>query len=214
MNKVLQDLKNWVLDTMSEFVSIASQDRILTRLTELKNHKGLVLLLGRSGSGKSVLLERFAKQNDALRLVDVFESQKDFEEGLKPHLQKNLILLDEVGMYEENFLERVRICSDERLFVLSSHKKPKIFKKEHFKSRLVAEFELLPLSYEELSAYIQTKHLLNFEKKDLRWIRKICRHNLRTVDKLLASFKELSPFCHKGWRHILHLCALENHLLG
>lgn len=172
------------------------------------------MLLGRSGSGKSAMLENFAQQNDAPRLTDPCDNLKDFEQNLKPHFCKNPILLDEVGLYDAALLERVRIYSDERLFILGAHKKHKLFKKEHFKSRIVAEFELLPLLREELRHYVKEKHSLDFEEKDLRWIDKICRHNLRSVDKILKTFKELRPFCDKTPAHILRLCALENHLLG
>lgn len=200
---------------MSDFISIPSQDEILSRLMSLKDHKGLVLILGPSGSGKSALLKRFATMSDSPRIVDFFKNSGDFEQILNPHLQKmGPILLDEVGMYDEDLLEKVRIYSDERLFILSSHKKWQLFQKEHFKSRIVAEFKLLPLSYEELKRYIKTKYFLHFERKDLHWIGKICHHNLRTIDKLLVSFKELSPFCDKSLRHILRLSALDNNLLA
>ncbi|EJF0800068.1 TniB family NTP-binding protein [Campylobacter upsaliensis] len=48
---------------MSEFISIKSQDQILKRLEELSEaKKGLICLYGKSGSGKSVILERFSRQ--------------------------------------------------------------------------------------------------------------------------------------------------------
>lgn len=201
---------------MSEFISIKSQDKILKRLDEFSvAKKGLICLYGKSGSGKSVILERFARQKNALKITEIFkdkEQLKDFLNALK--CEKSMLLFDEVGLYGEDLFEILRLYSDFNLVLLSSHKKFKIFTKEHFKSRILAEFELKDLKKEELLSYIKEKHGVEFDKKELNFIFKICKHNLRNVDKLLKSFKELNAFLDKKRFYILKLSAFENHLLG
>ncbi|MBS4240849.1 ATP-binding protein [Campylobacter vulpis] len=201
---------------MSEFVCIKNQEQILKRLNELSvAKKGLICLYGKSGSGKSVILERFARQKNTLKITEIFkdkEQLKDFLSALK--LEKSMLLFDEVGLYGEDLFELLRLYSDEALIILSSHKKLKIFTKEHFKSRILAEFELKNLEKKELFDYVKEKHGIELDQKELQFVFKICKHNLRNVDKLLKSFKELQAFLDKKRFYILRLSALENHLLG
>ncbi|EOC7444991.1 ATP-binding protein [Campylobacter upsaliensis] len=200
---------------MSEFIGIKSQDQILKRLDELSEvKKGLICLYGKSGSGKSVILERFSRQKNAIKITEIFKDK----EQLKKHLQnlenKALLLFDEVGLYEEDLFEILRLYSDLNLVLLSSHKRLKIFTKEHFKSRILAEFELKGLEKEELLNYVEEKHGVRLDQKEFNFVFKICKNNLRNVDKLLKGFKELHAFLDKEPLYALKLSALENHLLG
>ncbi|ARE81254.1 P-loop NTPase family protein [Campylobacter helveticus] len=201
---------------MSEFISIESQDRILKRLEEFSTQKrGLIFLYGKSGSGKSAILERFAREENALKITEIFKDKEQLKNFLKPLKCENSILLfDEVGLYDEGLFEILRLYSDELLIVLSSHKKLKILTKEHFKSRILAEFELKSLKKAELLHYAKEKHNVNLSEKELNFIFKICKSNLRNVDKILKSFKELHAFLNKERFYTLKLSALENHLLG
>ncbi|ARJ55732.1 ATP-binding protein [Campylobacter cuniculorum] len=204
---------------MSEFVSIQSQERVLSRIKELLKQKSFILLLGQSGSGKTALLRQLCKEFKALHKTQIFKNQKEFQNFIEPVLQsesKPIVLLDEVGMYDERTLESIRIYSDDLSFVLSSHKKPKIFNKEHFKSRFQAEFKLKNLDFGELKDYIKIKHGLDFFPKELKLIYKIYQGNLRNIDKMLKSFKELHSFYkgQKSVKYILNLSAFENALLG
>lgn len=63
---------------MNDFVNIASRDKILTRIKELLKQRSLILLWGRSGSGKSFLLEKLAKDLKALKFTQVFDA-KEFQ---------------------------------------------------------------------------------------------------------------------------------------
>ncbi len=204
---------------MSEFVSLKSQERVLSRIKELLRQKSFILLLGKSGSGKTLLLKELCKEVKALHKTQNFKDEKEFHsfiEALLKEENKPVILLDEVGMYEEKILENIRIYSDTLSFVLSSHKKLEIFKKEHFKSRIGAEFMLKSLDFDELKSYIKLKHRLDFIQKELRFIYKIYQGNLRNIDKLLKSFKELHAFYQgrKSVKYILNLSAFENAMLG
>ena len=182
---------------MSEFISIQSQERVLSRIKELLKQKSFILLLGQSGSGKTALLRQLCKEFKALHKTQIFKNQKDFQNFIEPVLQsesKPIVLLDEVGMYDERTLESIRIYSDDLSSVLRSHKKPKIFSKGHFK----------------------IKHGLDFFPKELKLIYKIYQGNLRNIDKMLKSFKELHSFYkgQKSVKYILNLSAFENALLG
>jgi len=203
---------------MRTYVCIKSREIILDRMKEFSEQKGLFGLWGKSGSGKTALLEEFARRDFAFRF-NVLEDAKDLKTLLNSILseqKKTLILLDEVGMYDESLLESVRIYSDNFPFVLSSHKKLKVFNKEHFKSRFVAEFSLENLSLNELEDYVKTKHKVFLEKKALKFLKQIYKGNLRNIDKTLKSFKELKDF-YKGSKsciYMLKLSALDNALLG
>ncbi|EAI5172107.1 ATP-binding protein, partial [Campylobacter jejuni] len=128
---------------------------------------------------------------------------------------QSLIILDEVGMYDYAMLESIRIYSDSISFVLSSHKKLNILKKEHFKSRLSACFKLKNISLLELDDYIKLKFGMNFSNKCLKFLQKISQGNLRYIDKTLKSFYEINSFFdkNKSQEYILKLSALENGLL-
>ncbi|EAL3929099.1 transformation system protein [Campylobacter upsaliensis] len=200
---------------MSEFISIKSQDQILKRLEELSEaKKGLICLYGKSGSGKSVILERFSRQKNAPKIIEIFKDKEQLKKCLQNLENKALLLLDEVGLYEEDLLEILRLYSDLNLVLLSSHKRLKIFTKEHFKSRILAEFELKGLEKEELLNYVEEKHGVRLDQKEFNFVFKICKNNLRNVDKLLKGFKELHAFLDKEPLYALKLSALENHLLG
>ncbi|EPE6972565.1 TniB family NTP-binding protein [Campylobacter upsaliensis] len=200
---------------MSEFISIKSQDQILKRLEELSEaKKGLICLYGKSGNGKSVILERFSRQKNAIKITEIFKDKEQLKKRLQNLENKALLLFDEVGLYEEDLFEILRLYSDLNLVLLSSHKRLKIFTKEHFKSRILAEFELKGLEKEELLNYVEEKHGVRLDQKEFNFVFKICKNNLRNVDKLLKGFKELHAFLDKEPLYALKLSALENHLLG
>lgn len=202
---------------MNDFVNIASRDKILTRIKELLKQRSLILLWGRSGSGKSFLLEKLSKDLKALKFTQVFDA-KEFQNKMESFLtlkQRPIILLDEVSLYEEKVLELLRIYSDELSFVLSSHKKLKIFKQEYFKSRFSADFELKKLKFGELDFYLKNKYGLTFSKQNLKMLYKFYQGNLRNIDKILKSFIEFKNFYQnsKTSSYVLKLAALEQNLL-
>ncbi len=204
---------------MNELVRLKSQEKVLSRIKDLLKQKSFILLLGKSGSGKTLLLKELCKELKAFHKTQNFKDEEEFHAFIKPFLQdenKPVILLDEVGMYEDKILESVRIYSDDLSFVLSSHKRLKLFKKEHFKSRIKAEFVLENLDFEEFESYVRLKHNLHFSQKELKFLYKIYKGNLRNIDKMLKSFKELHAFYanKKSIRHILNLSAFENAMLG
>lgn len=83
---------------MSDFVSIKNQDYVLNRIKEeLLKQKSFILLLGKSGSGKSVLLQRLTKYFENVKFNGIFTNKEEFEEFLKPYVIKKeniIIFLD------------------------------------------------------------------------------------------------------------------------
>ncbi|HEG0497510.1 TPA: ATP-binding protein [Campylobacter jejuni] len=183
----------------------------------LESQKAFIFLWGKSGSGKSVLLQRLAKKYNVDFINENFKDQSFLKEKIEFLISQgqSLIILDEVGMYDYAMLESIRIYSDSISFVLSSHKKLNILKKEHFKSRLSACFELKNISLLELDDYIKLKFGMNFSNKYLKFLQKISQGNLRYIDKTLKSFYEINSFFdkNKSQEYILKLSALENGLL-
>lgn len=162
----------------------------------LESQKAFIFLWGKSGSGKSVLLQRLAKKYNVDFINENFKDQSFLKEKIEFLISRgqSLIILDEVGMYDYAMLESIRIYSDSISFVLSSHKKLNILKKEHFKSRLSACFELKNISLLELDGYIKLKFGMNFSNKCLKFLQKISQGNLRYIDKTLKSFYEINSF--------------------
>ncbi|MBC5857704.1 ATP-binding protein [Campylobacter jejuni] len=183
----------------------------------LENQKAFIFLWGKSGSGKSVLLQRLVKKYNVDFINENFKDQSFLKEKIEFLISQgqSLIILDEVGMYDYAMLESIRIYSDSISFVLSSHKKLNILKKEHFKSRLSACFELKNISLLELDDYIKLKFGINFSNQCLKFLQKISQGNLRYIDKTLKSFYEINSFFdkNKSQEYILKLSALENGLL-
>lgn len=183
----------------------------------LESQKAFIFLWGKSGSGKSVLLQRLAKKYNIDFINENFKDQSFLKEKIELLISQgqSLIILDEVGMYDYAMLESIRIYSDSISFILSSHKKLNILKKEHFKSRLSACFELKNTSLLELDDYIKLKFGMNFSNKSLKFLQKISQGNLRYIDKTLKSFCEINSFFdkNKSQEYILKLSALENSLL-
>ncbi|ECQ8879414.1 ATP-binding protein, partial [Campylobacter jejuni] len=138
----------------------------------LESQKAFIFLWGKSGSGKSVLLQRLAKKYNVDFINENFKDQIFLKEKIEFLISQgqSLIILDEVGMYDYAMLESIRIYSDSISFVLSSHKKLNILKKEHFKSRLSACFELKNISLLELDDYIKLKFGMNFSNKCLKFL--------------------------------------------
>ncbi|HDX3660969.1 TPA: ATP-binding protein [Campylobacter jejuni] len=183
----------------------------------LESQKAFIFLWGKSGSGKSVLLQRLAKKYNVDFINENFKDQSFLKEKIEFLISQgqSLIILDEVGMYDYAMLESIRIYSDSISFVLSSHKKLNILKKEHFKSRLSACFKLKNISLLELDDYIKLKFGMNFSNNCLKFLQKISQGNLRYIDKTLKSFYEINSFFdkNKSQEYILKLSALENGLL-
>ncbi|MBK1971874.1 ATP-binding protein [Campylobacter sp. TTU_617] len=206
---------------MNDVINIKNQDYILNRIKEeLLKQKSFILLLGKSGSGKSVLLQKLAKNFKNLKFNGIFKNKEEFEGFLKPYINKKeniVVFLDEISIYDNDFLELIRIYSDLNIsFVLSSYKKPLIFKKEHFKSRIHFEFYLKELNLDELRAYISDKFNISLCKSDLKLIKKYYSANLRNIDKVIKSFKEFKNFFKnsKKENYLLKLSLFENNLLG
>ncbi len=178
---------------------IAFRQECFDQINALLKNKALILLWGKSGSGKSVLLQRLALYHNEDFTNEIFTDEKDFHHFIQDKKRK-IIILDEVGMYSPNVLELIRIYSDEMSFVLSSHKKINLFEEEYFKSRFSAIFWLQKPDINELSNYIKMK---------------IYQGNLRYLDKILQSFCELNTYLNnkKSQDYILRLSALEQGFL-
>ncbi|TKX31440.1 P-loop NTPase family protein [Campylobacter estrildidarum] len=197
---------------MNKIVNL--REEIFSRINESLKHKTLILICGLSGSGKSVLLQRLAKYHDIDYIDEIFSDEKEFKDIVKKR-KKDVLILDEVGMYEIKILELIRIYSDQMSFVLSSHKKIDLFEKDYFKSRFETIFWLEKLNTRELHQYIQLKFNINFSNKAMKIIMKFYKGNLRHVDKMLKSFCELNVYFKntKSQDYVLKLCALENGFL-
>lgn len=203
------------------YIILSSQNKALNIIKEgLKSGENFILLLGRSGSGKSVLLSRLNEElehsyDQILFFNQAFFSANNFFESLilklklkqdmsfelffdmmRQDQRKILILLDESGIYEDDLLEKIRLLSDLKniSFVLSSHKKQALFEKDYFKSRLKLQVRLDKLSIQELKNYIMLKFNENLSFLQLFWLSKISKNNLRTIDKIIKSFKDFSSF--------------------
>lgn len=197
---------------------IPFREEIFHQISQIvESKKAFIFLCGKSGSGKSVLLQRLAEKYHIDFVNENFKDQNFLKEKIEFLVSRgqNLIILDEVGMYDNAMLESLRIYSDTLSFVLSSHKKLNILKKEHFKSRLSACFELKNISLLELDEYIKLKFEINFSNQCLQFLQKISQGNLRYIDKTLKSFCEIKDFFdkNKSREYILKLSALENGLL-
>lgn len=193
---------------------IAFRQECFNQINVLLKNKALILLWGKSGSGKSVLLQRLALHHNDDFTNQIFTDEKDFHKFIQDKKRK-IIILDEVGMYSPNVLELIRVYSDQMSFVLSSHKKIDLFEKEHFKSRFSAIFWLQKPDINELSSYIKMKFDQELSQKSLKILMKIYQGNLRYLDKILQSFCELNAYLNnkKSQDHILRLSALEQGFL-
>lgn len=193
---------------------IAFRQECFNQINVLLKNKALILLWGKSGSGKSVLLQRLALHHNEDFTNQIFTDEKDFHKFIQDKKRK-IIILDEVGMYSSDILELIRVYSDQMSFVLSSHKKIDLFEKEHFKSRFSAIFWLQKPDINELSSYIKMKFDQELSQKSLKILMKIYQGNLRYLDKILQSFCELNAYLNnkKSQDHILRLSALEQGFL-
>ncbi|HEB9355085.1 ATP-binding protein [Campylobacter coli] len=193
---------------------IAFRQECFNQINVLLKNKALILLWGKSGSGKSVLLQRLALHHNEDFTNQIFTDEKDFHKFIQDKKRK-IIILDEVGMYSPDILELIRIYSDQMSFVLSSYKKIDLFEKEHFKSRFSAMFWLQKPDINELSSYIKMKFDQEFSQKSLKILMKIYQGNLRYLDKILQSFCELNAYLNnkKSQDYILRLSALEQGFL-
>ncbi|HEH4506198.1 TPA: ATP-binding protein [Campylobacter coli] len=193
---------------------IAFRQECFNQINALLKNKALILLWGKSGSGKSVLLQRLALYHNEDFTNQIFTDEKDFHKFIQDKKRK-IIILDEVGMYSPDILELIRVYSDQMSFVLSSHKKIDLFEKEYFKSRFSAMFWLQNPDINELSSYIKMKFDQELSQKSLKFLIKIYQGNLRYLDKILQSFCELNAYLNnkKSQDYILRLSALEQGFL-
>ena len=85
---------------MSKIISL--REEIFSKINESLRHKTLILICGLSGSGKSVLLQRIAKYHGIDYIDEIFSDEKEFKDIIKKR-KKDVLILDEVGMYEEKY---------------------------------------------------------------------------------------------------------------
>lgn len=198
-----------------ELIKLNTQTQALQELKKPEN-KGLILLIGKSGSGKTSLLKSLQSQEANFFFQEpLFDEKALFQSLYKSAFKQScelgfedlskffinakdkfVFLLDEVNMYEESLLEKIRLLSDiEGLcFVLSSHCELDIFTKEHFKSRVFKIIKLKELELSELSFYIQEKFQVKLKLKEVKWLLRLSKANLRILDKVLKSFLQISTF--------------------
>lgn len=202
---------------MNDFIPLKMQILALEELQKsVSSQDKFILLIGKSGLGKSFLLQKLCQDEKLILFSQPFFDENAFCKALcKVIDQKNLnfeslytalaenknksyiFVCDEVGMYEENLLEKMRILSDlpHICFILSTHKKQKIFEKEYFASRIVKEIWLKNLTVEDLNLYIKEKFApIKLNQRHLKWLLKISDSNLRTIDKIITSFQKLFHF--------------------
>lgn len=177
---------------------IAFRQECFNQINALLKNKALILLWGKSGSGKSVLLQRLALHHNEDFTNQIFTDEKDFHKFIQDKKRK-IIILDEVGMYNPDILELIRVYSDQMSFILSSHKKINLFEPD----------------INELSSYIKMKFDQELSQKSLKFLMKIYQGNLRYLDKILQSFCELNAYLNnnKSQDYILRLSALEQGFL-
>lgn len=180
---------------------------------------------------ESISNENYQKQdlNDSLKTQNSknFTNQQNTQnfELLHAKFKSNayinyIFLLDEVGMYEESLLEKLRILSDlpNVAFILALHKKQEILQKEHFKSRIFKEIWLKSLSANELNSYAKGKFQLVLKNRHLKRLLRVSGSNLRLVDKVLITFGALSEFYakkkhSKSCKKMLEMSAFYHGLL-
>lgn len=224
-------------------VSLTSQNLVFNELKKsIKEKHKLVLLVGKSGLGKSFLLEKLCQDKKLILFSKPFFDENTFVKALFDEcfkekagfgfeslykefklntMQDYVFLLDEVGMYEESLLEKVRILSDlaNISFILALHKKQEIFSKEYFASRISKEILLKSLGVEELSFYAKEKFDLHLDKRHLKWLLKISASNLRLIDRVFTTYAKLYSFYErekhkKSPKNILQMSAFYHNLLG
>lgn len=226
---------------MSVFVDLKSQNLALTSLKDAVTNKAkIILLLGKSGTGKSFLLDTISKKYDFILFKKPFFNEEELssnianavlKQDIKPsfdELYKLLsrekghfvLIFDEFGMYEDVLLERLRILSELNCLslVFSTHKKHKLLEKEHFASRISKEIILEQAKKEELKYYLKEKYNAVFNTSCLSFLAKKSLLNLRTVDKLLNTFKELELHYEKARKtkdnkSLLELSALHHGII-
>ncbi|ECO2981817.1 ATP-binding protein [Campylobacter coli] len=193
---------------------IAFRQECFDQINALLKNKALILLWGKSGSGKSVLLQRLALYHNEDFTNEIFTDEKDFHHFIQDKKRK-IIILDEVGMYSPNVLELIRIYSDEMSFVLSSHKKINLFEEEYFKSRFSAIFWLQKPDINELSNYIKMKFNQDFPQKSLKFLMKIYQGNFKVFRQDTSKFLRIKHLFKnkKSQDYILRLSALEQGFL-
>lgn len=113
------------------------------------------------------------------------------------------ILLDEAQLYDEVTLEWIRVLSNQGLFkfIISVHKleSEDLLAKEHFKTRTFETIELLPISREETSQYIEKKLLTGnelellslFSRSNYRLIHRLSKGNLREINRLMSRILDI-----------------------
>ncbi|MHB9015320.1 MAG: AAA family ATPase [Sulfurovum sp.] len=146
----------------------------------------MILLFGRPGTGKSILLNRIAQK---LKHNTPTISEKEFfyklfkvltKKDLPANTEVNfsalvdfcktlrgkreiIILLDEAQMYGPEMMEKIRLLSDSRAvkFVVSLHKTDDedLIAKEHFQSRIWEVIELKNATPQDQAEYIHKKLL-------------------------------------------------------
>lgn len=168
-------------------------DRVSTLYESLKatieKPLKMILLFGKPGTGKSMMLSRLHSELSASQTVAIYLSPIIEESAFLTVLNRDildndttisfpnliealekkeftktpLVLLDEAQLYSDALMEKIRLISDTRKvkFVIVLHKTQEedLIAKEHFQTRIWESIELHNASLQELQSYIQKKLL-------------------------------------------------------
>lgn len=223
------------------FLKLSFQESALSNLQEALDLKyKLTLLIGKSGSGKTMLLQGLLQQNQSQKIAlftEPFSEELNFIKAfenvffpnkklssfvelnalLKKDARHYTLLLDEFDLYAQPLWDKIRVLSDlpNISLVCTLHKRHKFIEQEHFASRISKEILLKKLDFARLRSYLKEKHDSELKFFELYFLLKKTRQNLRLVDTLMKSFHFLR-FEYQGRKStktLLEMSALYHRLV-
>ena len=116
------------------------------------------------------------------------------------------VLIDEAQLYPQELIEKIRLMSDSRkfkfLFTVHKTEKEDVLAKDYFQTRIWETIELHNSSINEVKTYIEKKmlfhnkfeHLSLFKDSHYKFLMKVTKGNLRTINKLMYKLFEILEY--------------------
>ena len=214
---------------VNNYIPLPSSEAVKNDLlSAINQEEKMIILTGKAGSGKSLLLSSIYKEmKEKYKIFFISNPYLEIDTMLKiiSNLNKDfryILLLDEAQLLSAEIWENLRIYADRGnltvLFATHDTNVNELLEKKHFKTRINYIISTRTPTRREIENFIMTKllkHNLNdiasmFKTSNLRLIYKYTKGSLRATNQLMYKLFDVMDYFYNTYPHKFNLRKIEN----